>query len=105
MIFRTNYGNYRVRVVCRRYCTGTLAILLESYNGEPIATLTTNLDNGVCAANGEEYAYVDTNNNPTAEEFIKENKLGTPTLIQSPSGYCVYPLYKFDLNRLREISK
>lgn len=101
MLFKTNYSNYKVKVYKRKYCTGNLAVCLESYTGEPIATLTTNLPDGVCLSKGIEYAYVDTNNNPTAEEFIKENNLGEFTGTFGQSGYCTYPLYKFDLKKLK----
>ena len=42
-----------------------------------------------------EYAYVDTNNMPNAEDFINENKLGEFAGEYKNSGFCWYPLYKF----------
>ena len=39
--------------------------------------------------------YVDTNNMPSAEKFIRENNLGEFTGEVEYSGFCEYPLYKF----------
>jgi putative membrane protein len=46
-------------------------------------------------------AFVDTNNCPWAEKFISDNKLGKPTGIKAASGYCVYPQYRFDMEKLK----
>ena len=50
------------------------------------------------------FAYLDTNNVPCAEQFVKENKLGVFAGIMGNSGYCSYPLYRFDKDRLRELA-
>lgn len=76
----------------------SLAVMLETDDGEPFATLTVNLSDGI--AEGE-YQYVDTNNCPWAEDFIKENGLGTPMGIMGYSGYCQYPLYRFNLEAFK----
>ena len=48
-------------------------------------------------------AYVDTNNLPDAETFIADNELGTFTGFVKRSGYCEYPLYMFNPDKLREL--
>ena len=48
-----------------------------------------------------EKSFVDTNNCPWAEKFISDNKLGRPTGIKAASGYCVYPQYRFDMEKLK----
>ena len=50
---------------------------------------------------GLNQAYVDTNNFPEAEEFIKKHKLGKHTGLFGFSGFCKYPLYEFDLEKIR----
>ena len=45
-------------------------------------------------------AFVDTNNLPFIEDFIKENRLGKPTGVTRVSGFCTYPEYEFDLEEL-----
>ena len=49
----------------------------------------------------ESKAFVDTNNCPWAEEFIQENGLGEFTGIYGNSGFCTYPLYEFNLGKLK----
>ena len=48
-------------------------------------------------------AYVDTNNFPQAPEFIIENGLGEPTGEYAASGFCIYPLYRFNTDKFAEI--
>lgn len=47
--------------------------------------------------------YLDTNNLPAIEKFVRENDLGEPTGVVGFSGYCTYPLYKFNADKLREL--
>ena len=83
------------------HSNGTLAIQLVSEENGPVSNLTVNLhDNHVCENLGPEYAFVDTNNCSNAEEFIEENSLGEFTGVYAESGYCTYPLYRFDLSKL-----
>ena len=69
---------------------------------EPYARLTVNLPG---AKPPIPYAYIDTNNCPWATEFIEKYKLGENTGMLGYSGYCSYPLYKFDIDLLRQIEK
>ena len=71
---------------------GNLAILLVCDTGEPFGNLTVNLGEKL----PDDMAYVDTNNLPNAEEFIRENNLGEPVGHLRQSGFCTYPLYKFN---------
>lgn len=103
MIFRYCNGNIdEVEAVRETYhSNGTLAIQLMSKENGPVASLTVNLpDNHICESLGPEYAFVDTNNVNNAEEFIEANKLGKSLDVYGHSGYCIYPLYKFDLSKL-----
>ena len=94
---KTEYGTYRVIVSKQKYQSNdTLAIRLIDEEG-PFAIITVNLD---CYGASDDMAYVDTNNCPWAEEFIKENKLGEHTGTYGKSGFCTYPLYRFDLKAL-----
>ena len=78
-----------------------LAIRLITKGGEPWATLTVNLDTKL----PEDHAFVDINNFDDASVFIEENGLGEWTGGMRHSGYCVYPLYKFDLEKLKQLEK
>lgn len=92
----------KVDVKVLRYLNGNLAILLidagDDFNGEEFGTLTVNL-----GPVDPEYAALDTNNLPSALDFCVENGLGTKANIMLSSGFCSYPLVKFDIERLREL--
>lgn len=66
---------------------------------EPYGDLTVNLSGKVPDYCG----YVDLNNMPELEQFIEENKLGEFTGLVKRSGFCEYPLYLFDADRLRQL--
>lgn len=73
-----------------------LCICLRTVNThEDYATLTTNIEKLP-----SDEAAVDTNNHPEATTFITENKLGTDTGKRIKSGFCEYPVYKFDLDKI-----
>lgn len=92
------YGdNYKVYPYIGTYRNNRLAIVLYETNGEAFAHLTVNLVNEQCPA---DCAYLDTNNFPQGEEFVKKNHLATFTGHYGHSGYCTYPLYRFDMDAL-----
>jgi hypothetical protein len=74
---------------------GNLAICIDAENEGPFATLTVNIDPLPAPL-----AAVDTNNCSWAEEFIEKYELGTFTGMTLRSGFCTYPVYKFDLDKL-----
>lgn len=95
----TSYGHrYKVFLEIGKYRNDRLAIELIDVRDGPFAVLTVNLVNEQCPKN---CAYLDTNNFPQGEEFVKKHKLGKPTGYYGRSGYCMYPLYKFDMAALK----
>ena len=78
---------------------GGLYLAVHDIDGDLTAVLTKCLDGMTLH---EDEAYVDVNNCPWAKDFIEINKLGTPTGVSTGSGYCLYPLYKFDLEKVEE---
>ena len=78
-----------------------LAVIANTPEGECFAVLTVNLETSNLNSD-EEYAFVDTNNNPWAEKFLIKNNIAQPTNIKVPQGFCTYPLYRFDLSKLKE---
>lgn len=93
------YGStYKVYPVVEKYRNGRLAIELIDPKEGPFADLTVNLVNEPCPKN---CAYLDTNNFPQGEDFVKKNKLGKFTGMYGMSGYCTYPLYEFDMDALK----
>lgn len=73
--------------------------LMDQESKEPFSNLTVNLGTKVPAYCG----YVDTNHLPEALQFIEEHNLGEFTSIVGLSGFCEYPLYMFNADRLREL--
>lgn len=108
MKIKTEWAEYTLTgIEVGKYASGDrLAIELycldEEYGGEaPLATLTVNLTDywGL----KENQAFVDTNNCPWAKNFIKETDIGYETGIEWPSGYCFYPLYTFDMDKIKKL--
>lgn len=100
----TEYETYRdITISTDKYrFGGSLAIELGSESEGPFATLTVCLEDdlGLPYFLNEDEAFVDTNNCPWAEKFIKDNGLGEPTGKVARSGFCTYPLYRFNLKKL-----
>lgn len=67
---------------------------------EPYGDVTVNL--GVRAP--DYCAYVDLNSMPELEKFIENNELGEFTGLAERSGFCEYPLYMFNVDKLRELA-
>lgn len=65
---------------------------------EPWADMTVNLD--VPAADG--CVFLDTNNFPEVVEIFRDYALGEPTGRVRASGWCVYPEYQLNNERLNE---
>ncbi len=66
---------------------------------EPYGDVTVNL----LAAVPPYCAFVDTNNMPELEDFLVKNGIAEFTGLMQQSGYCSYPLYLFDMEKMREL--
>ena len=89
--------------VIHRYANQILAIELLTMEKEPYAIITVNLPDALLFMDlPNNYSFVDVNNCPWAENFIKEHALGEPTGEMVRSGYVLYPLYEFNLNKLNQ---
>lgn len=79
-----------------------ISLLCKTSNGiEPFATITVNFD----IVLKEDLAFLDTNNCPWVENFIQDYELGCFADNYMYSGFCKYPLYKLNLNKIREFDK
>lgn len=79
---------------------GNLAI--EAYdadNGEPYASVTVNL--GLLLP---EFAFIDVNNFPEIKEILESLGIAKYAGATRCSGYCKYPLYQFEMDKLKEYS-
>jgi len=102
--FKTDFGNVELVELevgaCRN--DGSLYVALTAVGDgypEPYGNVTVNLERKIppyCA-------FVDTNNMPEAEDFLIDNRLASFTGLVQESGYCTYPLYRFNVERLRQL--
>ena len=101
MKYRTPFSEYDVTLKRSTYQTNkTLAVcMFDETDGSPVATITVNIDDLFVKANAEE-AFVDTNNCPGIEQFLIENDIAEPVGIYGMSGYCTYPLYRFNIDKI-----
>ena len=70
----------------------------------PFATITVNLSD---PTQDDTHAFLDTNNCPWVEEFLRDNGIAEPAYggLKMQSGFCTYPLYKFNLDSQWEQGK
>jgi len=102
-------GGYKIKLQLTSYGNdNSLAITAKCYeeeykHWEHYGPLTVNLNYDDCDPAPEDCAYLNTNNINGVEEFVTENKLGEFTGITKQSGYCTYPLYRFDMAKIKSI--
>lgn len=101
MTVKTEYGTYEdcVLVLWNYWTDNTLSISILNATDGAIATITKCLND---SSNAENESFVDTNNCPWALDFIEEYHLGEFTGMHGKSGYCTYPLYRFNMDELRK---
>jgi len=79
---------------------GSLAVTVMEVNDDGTEdyfdTVTVNIPWGDAGGNR---AYVDTNNCSWAEKMLSQHRFAKDTGERQRSGYCVYPLYEFDLSK------
>lgn len=99
----TQWGSEKVELSISSYANNkSLYIGLTSVSEEfpePYGDVTVNLDGSPL----NYCAYVDTGNMPELETFILDNGLGYATGLTKRSGFNEYPLYMFDVEKLREL--
>ena len=103
MVLDTGFGTYEnCYLKLDRYVVdNTPAIEIRNDTDGPIARLTVCLGaKGLTEEYGDNFAFVDTNNLPSALDFVREYKLGTVTNKTALSGFCRYPLVEFDMQEL-----
>ena len=103
MKINTLYMEYDgVQLQVGRYADdGSLAVQAWNPTEGPIATITKCLCDSSLA---DDESYVDTNNCPWAMGWLENEKLAVRTHKTRMSGFCEYPLMKFDMRKLGEIA-
>lgn len=93
------------------YSNSIGGMAIQAYDDEgPFGTFTVNLVERPIQpydALPKNCAYLDTNNMPDLPEILQKEGLAEPVLFQGEpvsrdSGYCTYPLYEFDVDKLKE---
>ena len=100
LIYQDFYCKEEVKLEIAHYqTTGNLAIKMICVDdGEPFATLTVNFDEKL----PENCGYIDTNNLRQAFDFCLLNKLAEFVYTFRQSGYCSYPLMKFNMDEVEK---
>ena len=96
---KTNYRTYKecfLRVE-RYWHDGSISLTIWNQNDGCVARVTTCL---VDHSLREDEAYVDANNCPWAVAFLEKNGFAKRTGKKRRSGYCEYPLMKFDTTKM-----
>lgn len=102
--FRTTFGdNAEVYLKLNTYVNpcGLCVSLIDADNSELYARITVNLEGADLHCSGLISA-IDVNNTPEAIAFIEENNLGEFTGLDIKSGRCIYPVYRFHEDMLRD---
>lgn len=102
MKLKTEYGEYNVVLDVTHYSRmNNLALQLYiEETGEPFATITTNI-----YALPYDCVALDVNNCPWVETFLDEYGLLVRPIGIIPSGFCEYPVYQLDLEKLEQLTK
>lgn len=96
-------GNVPVTISVNRYAKNKgLSVELYKYpyknDDSYFGSITVNLPGGA----PKHCAYVDTNKMSGVLPFLKEYRLAAPLPIVAESGFCTYPLFVFNIEKLRE---
>ena len=102
---KTEYATYSNCILeVNRYANNDhIAISIFSLDEGPIAGLTVNID-GIERRDAD-CACVDVNNFPEAIRVIQELGIGKYLGYELVAGWCSYPVYEFDLNKIEEYEK
>ena len=85
-----NYHGTEVSLRKEAYRNGTVALVMDTLDGELYAVATVNLCHPL---QSDSMAFLDENNLPGIGKWIEENHLGIGMGYLAASGYCRYPLY------------
>ena len=95
-------GETQVTFDIQQYTNGAIFIGLmcnEDGYEEPFGNVTVNFPD----ATPNYCGYLNVNNMPDIEKFITDNDIGEFTGFTQRSGFCEYPLYLFNVDKLREL--
>ncbi len=85
-----DYKGTEVSLEKCEYRNGTLALVMNTTDGDEYAVLTVNLCHPL---QSDSMAFLDENNIPGIGKWIEDNHLGMSMGYLASSGFCRYPLY------------
>ena len=94
---------YNIWLQQREYNWGgmhNLAVQAWTDDGEPFAVITVNIPDEELSDDESCTAFIDTNNIPEIDNFLIDNEIAEPTGRFVQSGFCAYPEFKFNLEKL-----
>ena len=94
--------DYEICLKVEHYASnGNLALEAYTKEGEPFATISTNVEGALTKEQGKDHICLDDNNLPI-KSFDNLMKAGVliPTGGWAFSGFCKYPIYKVDLSKI-----
>jgi hypothetical protein len=98
-------GEYNVLFRIDKYYHGKgLYVGMFDPDEGPIADVTVNLNGQMFSHLEPNEQYVDINNSPDIGDWLERNKIAEFTGLYGFSGYCAYPLYRFDMDMLKKYS-
>lgn len=107
-----NIEGYDVSLHVNTYVSNKTVMALTATDvktGEPFACLSVNLGDDIGNGSRMQYGstFLDTNNCPGVCKALEDAGIAQPYMrfgspVTKPSGFCEYPLYEFDMNKLSE---
>lgn len=97
---KTNHATYHdCHFLIGKYLANEKTMLRIANDTDAIAGITVCIP-GVPINN--DMSILDTNNNPWALDFMTEHGFATNTRVKAASGYCVYPVVRLNMEKIRE---
>lgn len=98
--FKYKGQSYDVESTTYRSTETTALMVYKKGQRDSYTVITVNLPDS--AMHSEDFVYIDTNNYPWAEDFLKKTGLGDKIDgVNACSGFCRYPLYHINLEKLQ----
>ena len=104
MTVNTNFKTYEDVYLCTsNYCAdNSIYVCIMNDEDGQLAVLTKCLDDK--HLNGNEN-YIDINNCPWAPQFLMDYGLAEPTGEYRFSGYCEYPVFRFNVDEVKKYTR
>lgn len=93
---------FMIFFMAEEYMNGNLAVTVMNVDSSGAIDTWTSATVNLGMPLPEGYAYADTNNNDWLLPLLKEHKLATMTHMTAESGFCKYPLLKWNWKQFKK---